>query len=63
MIALIGINTGEIYANGKCKAECFRELGKVFPSLQKNERGTDTILDIYPEPLKIVKMGGEIYDC
>lgn len=57
MYKLIGIETGKVYAEGT-KQECFRKLQSSNPTkLESPKRPTHgrENLQIYPEPLKIIR--------
>ncbi|WP_313894913.1 hypothetical protein [Psychrobacillus sp.] len=60
MIVAKGLHTGDVYATGENKAECFRKLEEAYPTKieRKVEHGLAKTLNIYPEPLKIARIGG-----
>ena len=60
MLAIVGECTHKIYIFGE-EAYCFRVLNKKFPTTSKNSVGHGKRKelinpDIYPEPLRVVKL-------
>ena len=56
MYVAVGLESGEVYASGKWKCDCLRELNKLYP-YKRNEGGKHILdRDVLPEAIILKKV-------